>query len=198
MTPTSLLFIALAVAAPSSPDAILKRKAEQLVAQLGDPDYRDREKAARDLLELGYVAKDAVLAGQRSPDAEVSERCHKLYPAIWRHDLEKRVQRFLTDPDGLVPDDLPGAAKWIKIAGDGKESRALYAEMVKAHPEPLLEAELRPERLQDVYLEFIRNVYARVYGRRPVGAPVERPTPLDSEVLVFLFLGAAGNTRPAS
>lgn len=188
---------ALAVAGPAA-DAAAKKTAEALVARLGAPRYRDREQAARDLLELGHVAMDAVRAGQGSADPEVSQRCTALYPAIWRHHLDRRVQRFLDRPDRPIPDDLPGAARWLKIAGEGKESRELYAEMVKAHPEPLLQAELNPERLRDVYLEFVKGVYARIYGRRPVGAPVERPTPADGEVLVFLFLGAAGDVRPAA
>src|SRR5262245_59233630 len=98
MVPT--LLIALALAVP--PDGELKRRAEELVGRLGDPTYRDREKAARELLDIGYPAKEAVLAGQRSPDPEVSDRCKKLYPVIWRTDLEKRVQRFLDDPDGPI------------------------------------------------------------------------------------------------
>src|SRR5438067_12995579 len=118
MFPT--LLTALILGAPPA-DRDPKRRAEDLVAHLGDPVYRDREKAARELLDIGYPAKDAVLAGQRSPDPEVSDRCKKLYPAIWRADLDKRVRRFLDDLDGPIPDDLPGAARWLKTAGDGKE-----------------------------------------------------------------------------
>jgi hypothetical protein len=194
MTSASLLALALAGAAPP-PDAEIKKRAEALVAQLGDPDYRDREKAAKELLTIGYAAKDAVMAGQKSPDQEISDRCTKLYPAIWKHDLEKRVQRFLDDPTGPLPDDLPGAARWLKLAGDTRASRELYGEMVKAHPEPLLDVELNPERVPAAYLEHVRNVYTRATSR-PVAARTDVPPgPRETELLLFLFLGAVGDVR---
>src|SRR5205823_6071255 len=118
VTSAALLVLVVAAAEPPS-DTDLKKRAEALVAQLGDPDYRDRERAAKELLAIGYAAKDAVVAGQRSPDQEISDRCQKLYPSIWRSDLDKRVQRFLDNPDGRIRDDLPGAAHWLKVAGDG-------------------------------------------------------------------------------
>ncbi|HKA05702.1 MAG TPA: hypothetical protein VKD71_00500, partial [Gemmataceae bacterium] len=193
----SLLSLALFAASPPA-DSDLKKRAEALVSQLGSADYRDREKAARELLDIGYAAKDAVLVGQHSPDTEISDRCTKLYPAIWRHDLDKRIRKFLDDPDAPIPDDLPGAARWLKVAGDGAKSREMYAEMVKAHPAPLLDVELHPERLKDVYAEFIRSVYARTMTRVPGKLANERPTPTDSEVNLFFFLGAAGDVRPAT
>lgn len=184
---------ALALAA-AQPDGALHQRAAALVARLGAPIYRDREAAARELVAIGFAARDAVLAGQKSPDSEISDRCTRLYPVIWRADLEKRVEQFLEDRDGPIPDDLPGARRWVQTAGDGKESRALYATMVKAHPEPLLEVELHPRRLPELYLDFIRGVHGRAYGS--VGGPGGRGTAADAEVLLFLFLGAAGEVRP--
>jgi hypothetical protein len=52
--------------------------------------------------------------------------------------------------------------------------------------------------LRQAYLDLVRNVYSRV-NTRPAGRPVtSRPGPEDSEVLVFLFIGAAGDVRPAT
>lgn len=195
MFSSTLLSVALLTGAPPV-DPELHKKAEQLVAQLGDKDYRDRERAARDLLEMGYAAKDAVLAGQKNPDGEISDRCKKLYPAIFRHDLDKRVQKFLDNRDGPIPDDLPGARNWLKIAGDGKESRELYGEMVKGHPELLLQVELHPETLRQAYIDFMRDVFGRT-NSRPVSG-TGRLMPMDSEVLTYFFLGAVGDTRPTA
>jgi hypothetical protein len=168
-------------------------RAESLVVRLGDPTYLVRERAARELLEIGYPARAAVLTGQQSPDTEISDRCKKLYPAIWRHDLDKRVQKFLDKPNAPIPDDLPGAARWLKVAGDGRQSRELYAEMVKAHSELLLEVEVHPERLRDVYIEFVLSVNSRNFTRGPAAT---RAAPTESEVTLFFFLGAAGGVRP--
>jgi hypothetical protein len=187
--------ILLAALLGAPPDADLKRRAEDLVAHLGDPSFRDREKAARELLRIGYPARDAVLAGQRSKDTEISDRCLKLYPVIWRIDLERRVQIFLDDPDGALPEDLPGATQWIRLIGDGKASRQLYAEMVKAHPEPLVEVELHPERLSEAYVDFAREAYGRNYPRQVGVTRAAAKGVQESEVLLLLFLGAAGEVR---
>lgn len=187
----AITFMALSLGAP--PDAAVKKRAEALVARLGSPSYRDRELAARELIEIGFAVRDAVLAGQKSPDPEIRERCTQLYPVIWRADLERRVKRFLDAPDASIPDDLPGAARWVEVAGDGKESRRLYATMVRAHHEQLLEVDLHPARLADVYLDFLRGVRSHGASAGPGG----RVGPGDSDVLLFLFLGAVGETRPA-
>src|SRR5205823_9558552 len=101
------------------------------------------------------------------------------------------------DLDGPIPDALPGAARWLKTAGDGKESRRLYAAVVQAHPELLLNVELHPDRLRLGYLELARDVYGRTHGR-PATAAADRPGPSESGVLAFLFLGASGDVRPAA
>src|SRR5690242_7701073 len=98
----AITFMALSLGAP--PDAAVKKRAEALVARLGSPSYRDRELAARELIEIGFAVRDAVLAGQKSPDPEIRERCTQLYPVIWRADLERRVKRFLDAPDGREPE----------------------------------------------------------------------------------------------
>jgi hypothetical protein len=193
MFPGALLAVLLG--APP-PEAGLNARAEELVARLGDPSFRRREQAAHELLEIGYPARDAVLAGQKSKDSEINDRCLKLYPVIWRTDLGKRVQKLLDDPDGAVPADLPGATRWVKLVGDGKDSRQLYAEMVKAHPEPLLEVELHPERLPEAYVGLAKEVSARLVGR-PSTVQANGPRAIrESEMLLFLFLGAAGGPRP--
>src|SRR6476469_7692730 len=101
MIPSTLLALTLAIGSPTA-DPELQKRAEALVGHLGDRDYRERGRAAKECLGFGYPAKDAVLAGQTSADGEISERCRKLYPAIWRHDLEKRVQKFLDDPKAAI------------------------------------------------------------------------------------------------
>jgi hypothetical protein len=192
VTPT-LLATALALAAP--PAAGVQQRATELVAQLGDPDYRDREKASHELISLGYPALDAVRAGQKSADGEISERCRKLYPIIWRDALERRIDKLVSDPTGPVPADLPGAADWLKIAGDTKDSRRLYGETILAHPDLMLELATHPDRRTQLYADLARDVYGRV-SPRPVGvATPARSGPTDTEALLFLFLGSAGANR---
>ena len=191
----AVVLAALSLAATQTDAA--RQRATELVARLGAADYRDREEAARELLAMGAAAQPAVLAGRRSPDPEVSERCRRLYPVLWRRDLERRVRRFVARPDGPVPDDLPGAARWVEAVGDGKESRELYAELMRAHPEAVARADREPGRVDEAYSEFVQKVYARLRARRPPGVPARSTTPRDPEVLLFLFLGTVGDVRRA-
>jgi hypothetical protein len=50
----------------------------QLVEQLGDASYAQRERAGRQLLEIGLEAKEALDDGMRHPDAEIAFRCRSL------------------------------------------------------------------------------------------------------------------------
>lgn len=187
-----VVLLALALGSPPAPD--VRQRAADLVARLGAADYRVRERAARDLVAIGYPARDAILAGQRSPDGEISERCRKLYPLIWRDDLERRVEKFVADPAGPVPPDLPGAADWLKVTGDSEDGRRLYGELILAHPEALRDLDTRPDRRGTLYADLVREVYARTYPRAPAVGPA-RPGPTEAEALLFLFLGAGGPTR---
>jgi hypothetical protein len=72
----------------------------------------------------------------------------------------------------------------------------LYAEMVKAHPDQLLDVELHPERVLEVYREHIRSVYGRTMAR-PGTTIAGRSAPAEADVLLFLFLGAVGDVRPS-
>jgi hypothetical protein len=188
VTPTLLLAVVLS--GPPSTD--VNQRAIDLVARLGRPDYRDREKAAQELLGIGYAAKDAVLAGQKSPDGEISERCRKLYPLIWRDALDRRVEKFTANPTDPIPSDLPGAADWLKVTGDTKESRRMYGDLILAHPEALLELDQHPDRRAQLYADLVREVYGRAGPRTPVAS---RTGPTDAEALLFLFLGAGGGLR---
>ena len=192
MTAT-LLATAVALCAPPMSDP--KQRATDLVARLGDPDYRDREKAAHELISIGYPALDAVRAGQKSKDEEISERCRKLYPIIWRDALERRIDNLVSDPTAPIPADLPGAADWLKITGDSTDSRRLYGETVLAHPELMLDLATHPDRRAQLYADLVRDVYGRV-NLRPVGVgtPV-RSGPSEAEAALFLFLGSAGSNR---
>jgi hypothetical protein len=192
VTPT-LFATALALCAP--PTADIKQRATDLVVQLGDPDYRDREKASTELISIGYPALDAVRAGQKSADGEISERCRKLYPIIWRDALERRIDKLVSDPTSPVPADLPGAADWLKITGDTKEGRRLYGETILAHPDLMLELATHPDRRAQLYADFVREAYGRITPR-PVGvATPAKAGPTETEAALFLFLGSAGANR---
>jgi hypothetical protein len=64
---------------------------EQLVGQLGDPDYRTRDEAVRRLTAEGVKAVPALRKALAHPDAEVRRRALELIPALERaHALAPR------------------------------------------------------------------------------------------------------------
>jgi hypothetical protein len=58
------------------------RRAAELVRQLGSDDYQLREKADRQLREMGAAALPAVRSGTGSADPEVADRCEKIVAAL--------------------------------------------------------------------------------------------------------------------
>jgi hypothetical protein len=66
--------------------------------------------------------------------------------------------------------------------------------MVKGHPEILLDAELNPSRIQQITVDLMKSAYSRI-NPRPVGGGTVRQGPMDSEVLLYFFLGAIGDAR---
>jgi hypothetical protein len=87
--------------------------AEQLVVQLGDASFEQRERASRQLLEIGLEARAALDEGMRHPDAEIAFRCRGLWDEV----------RFLA-----------GWQQVSLIVGDSPAARALYDKMFLADP----------------------------------------------------------------
>ena len=97
-----------------------RQRAFDLIADLGNPSLKVREKANSELAKLGGAAVDALREGLKSPDTEVSERCHKLLPSAIDASVQAKIEQFLAHPDGPLPDDLPGLKRWLATVGNSK------------------------------------------------------------------------------
>ena len=117
--------------------------------QLGSPRYRDREKAATELVRMGRAAKPALQEGKKHPDPEVRARCEQLLPQALALDLAFRVDRFLEDTDGKLEHDLPLLKTYREKVGTDENSRKLYAEMLKANGALLEGAEEEPGKVTE-------------------------------------------------
>ena len=106
--------------------------AEQLVGQLGDASYEQRERASRQLLEIGLEARAALDDGMRHPDAEIAFRCRRLWDEV----------RFLA-----------GWQQVSLIVGDSPEARALYDKMFLADPALWYELAENPRPLDGLFPE---------------------------------------------
>jgi tetratricopeptide (TPR) repeat protein len=82
---------------------------QQLVQQLGDPDYSVRERAQGELAKLGFAAFEAISAATRHEDLEVATRAKYLLRLIrieWsRADDPEAVKRALDDYGDQQPEE---------------------------------------------------------------------------------------------
>jgi hypothetical protein len=190
------IFLASALVAPADDARAADReRASALVEKLADSSFKVREGASDDLVKLGAVAVDALRKGLKHADTEVAERCRKLLPQALDFHLQEQIDKFLAKPDGPIPDDLPGLKRWLKVAGSTKESRELYAAMVKDQRRILIEVEAHPEQAAQKFQAFIADVYSRAR----VGTVAARGEMITrSEMVLYFFLGGDPACRKAN
>ena len=140
MRPTLILLLAgtLAAADPKPGDGGTPehRKALDLVRQLGDPKFANREAAATRLIEMGRAAVPALTEGTRSGDEEVRTRSLALLPRAKAAEWARRAAAYLADADSKQEHDLPLRKEWDKAIGKpDAASRELFAEIVRANGE---------------------------------------------------------------
>ena len=133
-----LLLVAAALAvqeallAPCQAAGQPAEQADQLVRELGDASFRVRERATRQLIELGVPAKAALMQGLKSSDAEIRERCRRVLVGVLEEDYQARVDRFEADRQGAQEHDLPGWPRYRGLVGDSAAARELFVEMQRA------------------------------------------------------------------
>jgi hypothetical protein len=106
-------------------------RARALVRRLGSEVFRDRDRAARELAEMGRAALPALDAGRNDPDPEVRMRVVALLPRAEADDLRARIDTFLADCDARYTHDLPGYTRFRIVAGDDADARDLFAQILK-------------------------------------------------------------------
>jgi hypothetical protein len=111
----------------------------QLVGQLGSASFAERERATRQLIELGVAGREALLAACVSSDAEVRVRARAVLAAVSEADFRDRLEAFQSDYDGAGKQTLPGWEQFVSLFGSGRQARQIFVEMQRAEPE-LMEA----------------------------------------------------------
>jgi RNA polymerase sigma factor (sigma-70 family) len=174
--------------------------AEQLVRQLGSDVFAKREAAAKELAKMGARAAVAVRAGMKNGDLETVKRCEKIWPKLWKTELDK------SDADRLAGFAHPLWVRFRKAAGDDPGSRTLFAEMVTdlrrftrleaAEADPgkagalyAAELKLRVEALKRGYREAEEAAQGRTGVIWPTGG-----IPTRGEFAALLFLGTYPST----
>jgi hypothetical protein len=166
-------------------------KASKLVEQLASDSFRDREKAARELVHLGAASKQALEQGCLSNDAEVVYRCQKLLPLAYEFYVHQILEAYAAKADGVLPEELPCAKRWLEVAGVSKESTELYIEVVKKHRALLLQVAQTPHSVTDLQRKFTQELAQKI---RPAEGGLMRADVLtQGELALFLFLSADPN-----
>ena len=154
-------FLAAVLGAPADPPAPIDEKLTALVHKLGDRSYRVREAAARDLLRLGSAAVSALGNGMADADPEVSERCRQLMPMAASIDRNEKLATLLKDPAAPPPKGLAGLDRFLKVTGDDKAARELYAEMLGIHYRAIEAADKDPKDGGRELKDFCEEAYSR-------------------------------------
>jgi hypothetical protein len=106
--------------------------AEQLVQQLGNDSYQQRERASQQLRDIGLEAKAALQGGMRHLDLEISQQCRRLWDEV-------RVLAGWQQVRGMI--------------GDSPQARELYDNMFLADPEFWYELAENPRSLEGLFPE---------------------------------------------
>jgi hypothetical protein len=191
--------VLLAAPPAGRPDTDEGRRAEVCVRQLGSPKYKDRERAAAELIQMGRAAKAALIAGKADPDPEVQTRCQQLLPQALALDLRYRMDRYLKDPDGKLDHDLPFLKLYRDKVGTDANARNLYAEMVTVNGVFLEACEEEPGRVTERVQQRTQEMYQQLFGNPLAGGfrGGYRPgMPNPAEVCTLLFAASVPAYKP--
>ncbi len=130
----------------------------------------------------------ALQDGEKSTDLHIQERCRALQPAIRALILQKKVDAFVGNREGRLPDDLPLIKGFIKMTGDSKDARQLYVEMLQAHSTLLDEAERNTDKGAELFNAFTQDIAGRLKYRPGMNFQAAQRSVLRSEVTLFFFL----------
>ena len=170
---------------PGGPDTPEFKKTTDLIRQLGDARFQVRESAARQIVDLGRAAKPALQAAAATADAEVADRCRRLLVQALTADFKARAEAFVADKDGTQEHDLPGWGRFQKEVGADKDSRTLFADMLKTNQALFLTLEHEPKAFPERYAARCGEMTQQfLYNRNAPSAA--QPTAGDLAT-IFLF-----------
>jgi len=169
----------------------------QLIEQLGSPRYKEREKAAGEIVRMGRGAKLALQEGAKSPDPEVSSRCAQLLPQALTLDLLHRIDLFLKDTDGKQTHDLPLWKTFQEKVGGDADARKLFAEILKSNAALLEVVEEQPDKATARIQHRFNEMYQEMFGNQFGGRGGYRPNALNpAELAGVLFACSTPAYKP--
>ena len=132
--------------------------ANDLVRQLGNAKYVEREAASRELAKLGLAARQAIEQGCKNPDPEIAARCESLIPLLRMLELQGRVEELAADTEGLIENTLPLGATYEKICGKDENARKFFVELCRNNLQMFDEAASNPEKTGATYFGLVFKI----------------------------------------
>lgn len=196
MSAAAILALASILGAPEPPASKLDPKLVALVRQLGAKSYRAREGAARELLMRGAESVEVLSEGIQDPDPEVSERCRQLLPQAAALDRNEKLAALLKDPSSPPPKGLAGLERFLKITGDDKASRELYAELMGIHHRTIEATEEDVRKGTEQFRQYCDEAYNRWRAGVQNGRfSYDNIFPTRSDMTYFLFMASDKRIR---
>ena len=185
--------------------------ARELVQQLANEQYAEREKAEQELAKMGRLARPALVeAAHTDPRQEVRARCYGLLPRATALDIRAHLDVFLADTEGKYEHDLPGwnqfrstiRGEWklfgYEIAANRSLDRAAQASLpslisTHANRELLMAAGGPASELGSIAAARAQGLYSQRFPRTMVvNGRVVRPSnvrhdPTTDDVAALLF-----------
>jgi hypothetical protein len=185
----AVLFLCVSFAhAEPAPAKAENERAAELVRELGDARFKVRDAAARELRRMGRSAKQAVEAGIKNTDPEISRRCIQLLPEIMALDLQSRIDAFLADKDSKRKHNLPLIETYSKTVGLHAAGRELYMDIIKENGAFLEDCLQNPKLAGEKCLTRAKEIQSKMLaiGQGGQGRPQMNP----SDIAPLFLLGA--------
>ncbi len=126
-------------AAGALPDKAFPQRVDRLIRQLGHSSFAMRQRASKQLVEIGIAGQPLLNAALADEDAEVRNRSAQVLTQIVEADFRARLEAFANDPLGKQEHSLPSWNRFRETFGQEKLPRDLFVDMQRAEP-ALLEA----------------------------------------------------------
>ena len=164
----------------------------QLIEQLGHTSFAIREKAARTLASRGIQAQKELKQALLNPDLEIRMRAHRILLKSLQSEFAAKIAAFISDVDGKQEHDLPGWKQFRETMGNDRNTRQLFADMVRRESE-LLESFDKAINLQATFIKRLTELRPGSTTFQSSGSRQAHPATLAVVLLVVTESNIAAN-----
>ena len=194
LLPGILIIVTLGPVAAEDPPTPAGREGTtgQLIKQLGHASFAVRETAARTLTSRGIQVHKELKLALLNPDLEIRMRAHRILLKSLQSEFAARIAAFISDVDGKQEHDLPGWKQFRATMGNGRNTRKLFADMVRRESE-LLESFDKAINLQATFTKRLAELRPGSTTFQSSGSRQAHPATLAVILLVVTESNIASN-----